>query len=165
MGVAEWFRDFCGNIQVKNSATISTRYRAITKRLNADFWNTNSESAHSLYVGSYGRNTAINGTSDVDMVFLLPTSLYSRYDVYIGNGQSALLQAVRTSIAKTYSSSSIGADGQVVQIVFNDGVTFEVVPAFDRSGGPLTYPDSSSGGKWRQTHPRAEIEGHSSTKR
>lgn len=54
MGLSIWFSDFCSNIQVNNATSISTRYKAITKRLNTDFWSTSSESSHSLYVGSYG---------------------------------------------------------------------------------------------------------------
>ena len=69
MGLSDWFRTFCGNIQVQNGATISHRYKAITRRLNTDFWETTSDMSHSLYVGSYGRNTAIHSTSDVDMIF------------------------------------------------------------------------------------------------
>ena len=76
MGLAGWFSTFCGNIQVRNRPTISGRYRNITKRLNTDFWSTTSDSAHSLYVGSYGRRTAIQGTSDVGMIFRLPDSVY-----------------------------------------------------------------------------------------
>src|SRR5438270_14009571 len=105
MSVADWFSKFCSNIQVQDGGTISTRYKAITRRLNADFWNTTSETAHSLYVGSYGRNTASEPFSDLDMVFEMPRELYTRYNSYVGNGQSALLQAVSESIRKTYSSS------------------------------------------------------------
>ena len=108
MGLADWFRTFCGDIQVQNGAAISSRYKAITKRLNTDFWETDSDMSHSLQVGSYGRNTAIHGTSDVDMIFQLPSSVYKQYDDYRGNGQSALLQAVRNSVKKTYSATNIG---------------------------------------------------------
>ena len=114
MGLADWFSTFCTKIQVQDGGTISTRYKAITRRLNADFWNTTSDTSHSLYVGSYGRNTAIDGFSDLDMVFELPSSLYHKYHGYQGNGQSALLQVLRSSMQKKYSTSSIGADGQVV---------------------------------------------------
>ncbi len=158
MGLAEWFSSFCSNIQVQDGGSISTRYKAITRRLNTDFWNTTSESSHSLYVGSYGRNTAIQGFSDLDMIFELPAAIYSRYDSYNGNGQSALLQAVRSSMQKTYSTSSIGADGQVIVVRFNDGITFEVVPVFTNTAGSYTYPDSNDGGKWRTTNPRPEIQ-------
>lgn len=158
MALADWFSTFCSNIRVQDGGTISSRHKAITRRLNTDFWSTTSETSHSLYVGSYGRNTAIQGFSDLDMVFELPSSLYSQYDNYIGNGQSALLQAVRNSMQKTYSTSSVGADGQVVVVSFQDGITFEVVPVFTNTAGSYTYPDSNGGGKWRTTNPRPEIE-------
>ena len=158
MGLAEWFSAFCSNIQVQDGGTISSRYKTITRRLNTDFWNTTSETSHSLYVGSYGRNTAIQGFSDLDMVFELPSDLYYQYDNYTVNGQSALLQAVRNSIQKTYSSSSIGGDGQVVVIAFQDGITFEVVPVFTNRAGSYTFPDSNGGGSWKTTNPRPEIE-------
>ncbi len=158
MSVADWFRTFCSNIQVRDSGTISTRYKAITKRLNTDFWGTTSNMSHSLYVGSYGRNTAIQGFSDLDMVFELPSSLYYQYDAYAGNGQSALLQAVRSSMQKTYSTSSIGSDGQIVVVSFQDGITFEVVPVFENKAGSYTFPDSNNGGQWRTTNPKPEIQ-------
>jgi tRNA nucleotidyltransferase (CCA-adding enzyme) len=69
MGLADWFSTFWTNLQVQDGGTISTRCKAITRRLNTDFWTTTSDTAHSLYVGSYGRNTAIRGFSDLDMLF------------------------------------------------------------------------------------------------
>lgn len=158
MGLAEWFSTFCANIQVQDGGTISTRYRNITRRLNSDYWTTTSDTAHSLYVGSYGRNTAIQGISDLDMIFQLPYSVYEQYNNYSGNGQSALLNAVKTSIEKTYSTTSIRADGQVILVPFNDGITFEVVPAFINKDDSFTYPDSNNGGRWRTTNPKPEIE-------
>lgn len=157
MGLADWFKDFCSDLQVQDGGTISTRYRAITKRLNSDFWTTTSETSHSLYVGSYGRNTAVEGFSDLDMVFELPAAEYHRYNGYTGNGQSALLQSVKASISKTYSTTSIRADGQVIQVPFTDGITFEVVPVFTNTSGSYTYPDANGGGAWRTTNPRPEI--------
>lgn len=157
MGVANWFETFCSNISVRNNSTISDRYKAITRRLNTDFWTTTSDTAHSLYVGSYGRNTAINGFSDLDMLFQLPYSDYEKYNAYQTNGQSALLQAVKASIQKTYPSTDLGADGQVVVTRFSDGPTFEVLPAFINTDGSFTHPDSNSGGSWKQTNPKPEI--------
>ncbi|MGN6120558.1 MAG: SMODS domain-containing nucleotidyltransferase [Rhodanobacter sp.] len=151
MGLANWFETFCTDLQVDNSATIANRYGSLTMRLNNDFWNTVSATAHSLYAGSYGRNTAIRGVSDVDVIFEL-----SWANDYIGNGQSALLQAVKSSIEKTYSRTSIRGDGQVIQINFLD-MTFEVVPAFPHPDGTFTFPDANNGGAWRATNPRAEI--------
>jgi tRNA nucleotidyltransferase (CCA-adding enzyme) len=146
MGLGDWFSTFCGNLVIQDGGTISQRYTAITKRLNTDYWDTTSDTAHSLYVGSYGRNTAIDGFSDLDMLFQLPYEVWQQYDHHIGNGQSALLQAVRASISTTYSTTSIRADGQVILVPFKDGITFEVVPAFLNNAGSYTYPDANDGG-------------------
>lgn len=157
MGLADWFSTFCSNIRVSNIDAISRRYKAITKRLNTDYWDTTSETAHSLYVGSYGRNTATNGTSDVDMIFQLPFSVFEQYNDYHGNGQSALLQAIRSSVKRTYSVTNIGADGQVVIVPFEDGITFELVPAFINKDNSFTFPNANSGGSWKTTNPKPEI--------
>jgi hypothetical protein len=159
MSVADWFSSFCGNLAIPSDkrSSISNRYKRITKRLNLDFRNSSSETSYSSYVGSYGRGTAINGFSDLDMLFVLPYETYQQYNSYSGNGQSALLQAVRNSMQKTYSSSSIGADGQVVVISFDDGIMFEIVPCFLNTNESYTYPDSNSGGSWKTTNPKPEI--------
>lgn len=157
MGVGEWFHSFCNSLSVTQTESISTRYQRITKRLNTDYWTTESSTAHSLYVGSYGRNTAIDGFSDLDMVFQLPYSVYQQYDNYSGNGQSALLQSVKRSIESTYSKTSIRGDGQVIQVPFDDGITFEVVPAFSNNDGSFTFPDANGGGSWKTTDPKPEI--------
>ncbi|BEH13960.1 SMODS domain-containing nucleotidyltransferase [Marinobacter shengliensis] len=156
MAVGNWFETFCENIRVQDQASISSRYKAITKRLNTDFWDTTSDAAHSLYVGSYGRNTAVCGFSDLDMLFRLPYSVYERYDNYNGNGQSALLQEVKRSIERTYATTSIRGDGQVILVPFKDGLTYEVLPAFLNKGKSYTYPDANNGGRWRVTDPKPE---------
>jgi Second Messenger Oligonucleotide or Dinucleotide Synthetase domain len=157
VALADWFQSFCSNLQIRDGGTISTRYGNITKRLNTDFWSIDSRTLYSLYVGSYGRNTAIAGFSDMDIVFQLPSSEYMRYSKYIVNGQSALLQSVKRSIEKTYSTTKIRADGQVIQIPFQDGIIFELVPAFANKDNSFTYPDANNGGQWKTTNPRPEI--------
>ncbi|PYC43927.1 SMODS domain-containing nucleotidyltransferase [Pseudomonas protegens] len=157
MALAEWFSTFCYNIRTQDAGTISSRYKAITRRLNTEFWNTASDVAHGLYLGSYGRNTAIQGISDLDVLFQLPYSIYQQYNNYNGNGQSSLLQAVKKSIEKTYSTTSIRGDGQVILIPFTDGITFEVLPAFINDDDSYTYPDANGGGCWRVTNPKPEI--------
>ncbi|QOY52730.1 SMODS domain-containing nucleotidyltransferase [Candidatus Sulfurimonas baltica] len=158
MGVAEKFQNFCSNIRISdtNVSNISYRYKQITKRLNTDFYVSTSETNHSLYVGSYGRDTEIH-ISDIDMLFILPYDVYVQYDNYKGNGQSALLQAVKNSIQKTYNSY-IKADGQVVKVDFTDGINFEIVPCFINTDKSYTYPDSNNGGSWKTTNPKPEIE-------
>lgn len=158
MSIATDFETFCNNIRMSDDtvSTISYRCQQITKRINQDFWNTDSSYSHSFYTGSYGRGTEIK-TSDIDMVVELPSNYYHTYNAYSGNGQSALLQAVRNALQKTYPSSDIGGDGQVVGINFSDGMRFEIVPAFINNRGTYTYPDSNNGGKWRTMDPKTEM--------
>jgi hypothetical protein len=43
-------------------------------------------------------------------------------------------------------------------VPFTDRITFEVVPAFVNTDNSYTYPDANSGGSWKVTNPRPEIE-------
>ena len=79
-------------------STISKRYHTVTAAINKEFWGISSDTQNSFYVGSYGRGTAID-TSDIDILVVLPESVYLKHDVIKGNGQSRLLQAVRQAIA------------------------------------------------------------------
>ncbi len=159
MGVGEKFKTFCEGLTIptEDRQTISKRCKAITLRLNKDFWGSESEVDHSFYTGSYGRGTATRGCSDIDLLMVLPVELYEKYKAYTSNGPSALLQAVKKSIATTYSTTDIGADGQVVVVSFTDGVQFEVVPGFAAEGGGYIFPDSNNGGSWKFTNPKPEI--------
>ena len=156
MGVGEDFQTFCSNLTVTNGGDISYRYKAITKRLNLDFWASDSDTYHSYYIGSYGRGTAIRDFHDLDVLFQLPASYYQQYDAHYGNGQSALLQAVRKSIQKTYPNTDVGGDGQVVVVWFSDDMRFEVLPAFLNTEGNYNYPYSGGGGSWGVSNPLAE---------
>ena len=157
MSVSNWFETFNNNLRMSNDtvSNVSYRYKRITKQLNKDFYNSESETSHSLYVGSYGRGTD-SLVSDIDMIFQLPYSEYEKYNAYFSNGQSALLQAVKQSIEKTYKSS-MKADGQVIVITFTDGIIFELVPAFINNDDSFTFPDSNNGGSWKTTNPKPEI--------
>lgn len=134
---------------------ISSRYKRITKAINREFWNSESETNNSIFVGSYGRNTAIS-TSDIDILVMLPEEEFDKYNNLNGNGQSRLLQAVRNAIKVIYPNSDIRADGQIVKVNFSDGIQFEVLPAFKRWDGNYIYPNSNMGGNWLSTNPKAE---------
>jgi Second Messenger Oligonucleotide or Dinucleotide Synthetase domain len=158
MSVADYFSEFNKNLLIDSTieGNISNRYKQITKRLNQDFYGSESETNHSLYVGSYGRSTDIV-TSDIDVIFILPSDLYAQYNAWKTNGQSGLLQAVAKSIQKTYSTTYLGADGQVIKLNFTDGINFEIVPVFDLDDDNFKFPDSNDGGSWKTTNPRPEI--------
>ncbi|MDC9499646.1 MULTISPECIES: SMODS domain-containing nucleotidyltransferase [unclassified Pseudoalteromonas] len=159
MSISEKFSTFCSALRMSGDVVSNVSYRAkqITKRVNSDFRGLDSDTSYSLFVGSYGRGTDIF-VSDIDMIIQLPYELYQKYSGYQTNGQSALLQAVRDSIKKTYSTTHIGGDGQVVKLNFTDGICYEIVPAFiNKDGESFTYPDTNDGGKWKVTNPKAEI--------
>ena len=111
--VSAAFEQFCKNLRFSDDSLskISYRYHAITKRINSDYWDSSSDTTHSLYVGSFGRDTEIL-TSDIDMLVQLPYSTYKKFDAHTSNGQSALLQEVKRVIEKTYSVTNLKADGQ-----------------------------------------------------
>lgn len=147
-------------IPLETRSLISQRYKRMRKAVNSEFWNSSSETAHSRYVGSYGRGTAID-TSDLDILMELPRNEYERYDGYGRNGQSRLLQALKEAVQSTWKTSDIHADGQVVVINFSDGMRFEVLPAFKQivwgdDDPHYVYPDSNAGGRWLTTNPIAE---------
>ncbi len=164
MSVAMWFSALNGNLLIDpvKRSSFAIRTRRITRALNLELRSTDSENANSFYVGSYGRNTAIPSVSDIDLLYHLPVSLYHQYNAYVGNGQSALLAAVRAALLTTYPSTQISGDGQVVVIEFTDNVKYEVLPAFLNDAGGYTFADSNGGGSWRGCHPKAEMEAFSS---
>lgn len=160
MTVGNNFKIFCSNLRMNNETIekIQVRYYQITKRINLDYWNSTSKVNNSLYVGSYGRGTEIF-TSDIDIIIRLPYDTYKRFNNYLSNGQSALLQEVKSILQKTYSTSHIKGDGQVIGINFKDGINFEIVPGFiNKDSKSYTYPDTNNGGSWKDTNPRSEIE-------
>lgn len=159
MSVSQYFQDFATGIAIPTDKRNSIAYRSgrLTGQLNSDFRSTNSDTANRFYGGSYGRNTAIPSVSDIDMLYVLPYSTYEQYHGYASNGQSALLQAVRLSINKTYPNSATVADGQIVSIKFTDGITYEIVPVFLNKDESYTYADSNNGGSWKVCKPKHEI--------
>jgi hypothetical protein len=160
MGVGDWFSSFCSSLRlsVDKRSTLAYRTGRISKAVNLTFRSQASDTAYRFYVGSLGRNTAIPSVSDVDLLLELPAQLYHQYHAYLRNGQSALLTAVRTAIRTTYKTSDVFGDGQVVVVAFDDGVTYEVLPAFSNIVGGYTFADSNGGGVWRECKPKQEMD-------
>ena len=159
MKVGELFSSFDSKLKISQDRRIliASRRNLIVKRLNQEFRGYYSN-CNSLFVGSYGRNTANEFVSDIDLVCILPYETYQRFNQYVNNGQSALLQAVKQAIAKTYPCTSLKGDGQIVDVTFSDGMKFEILPSFENNDGrSLIYANSNDGGSWQVTDPRPEI--------
>lgn len=157
MSISTKFETFCSNIRMDQNVVdkVTYRFKTITNRLNKDFYCLDSY-RNSLYVGSYGRGTAIH-VSDIDMLFILPIQYYRKYKRYVTNGQSQLLQEVKRSICKSYPETKLKGDGQVIVIEFTNNIIFEILPCFLNGDGlSYTYPDTHNGGTWKVTKPKEE---------
>lgn len=154
MSISDIFSDFLSNLKISNAETISSRYGEITSALNKQFRDTESKSANSLQVGSFGRKTGINGISDLDMLYIMPKSKWEDYDK--SGGQFKLLQDTKEAILKRYPSTKIRVDRLVVTITYRN-FHVEVQPVFEQYDKSYQYPDTQNGGSWKVTKPREEM--------
>jgi len=104
VSISQMFQDFLSNLKVDNADTITLRYEEITSCLNKKFRDTDSKTANSLQVGSYGRWTAIKGISDLDMLYIMPKG---KWDDYKDGKQSQLLTDTKDAIKERYSSTEV----------------------------------------------------------
>lgn len=137
------------------------RIERIDKKLTEKYYD--DDERHTKMVGSVGRDTAITGNSDYDVLYKLPQEVFKRINGHQGNGQSDLLQEIRDQILETYSTTSVSGDGQVVVVEFSKNGKIEVLPAFEQSDGSFKHPDSNNGGNWKTTNPQPEIDSATKT--
>jgi len=147
------FSTFLSNLVIENGETISLRYGEIAAALNKKFRDTESKSANVLQVGSFGRNTGINGISDLDMLYVMPKGSWEDYS---DGGQARLLRHVREAISDRYPQTKVRVDRLVVTVVYQD-FHIEVQPVFEEDDGSYTYPDTKDEGSWKTTRPREEM--------
>jgi len=153
LSISDAFQTFLQNIAVDNADLIGSRYREMTRALNKKFRDTESDSANTLQVGSYGRWTAIKGISDLDMLYIMPRS---KWDTYKNGGQSNLLSDAAAAIRARYPKTDIRVDRLVVRAMYAS-FHVEVQPVFEQNDGSFFYPETYYGGSWKVTKPRLEI--------
>ena len=132
-----------------------TKCTAILQSINRHYFGVSEAGQRGLIVGSWGKGTAKNPASDVDLFYLLTKDIFDRFDQHQHNGQSALLQDVRDALLNTYPQTTIRGDGQVVVVAFNS-LVIEVAPAYRPPGGAYLIPNANNGGSWRASDPQAE---------
>lgn len=154
MSVAEMFSDFVSNLAIGNTETISTRYGELTSALNKQFRDTESKTANTLQVGSFGRKTGINGISDLDMLYIMPKTKWADYNK--AGGQLTLLQDAKEAILKRYPTTKVKVDRLVVTVTYTN-FHVEVQPVFEQDDQSYLYPDTKNGGSWKTTKPREEM--------
>jgi hypothetical protein len=153
MTTSEMFQGLLDNLKIDNADVISLRYEEITASLNKKFSDTESKTANSLQVGSYGRWTAIKGISDLDMLYILPGAKWADYKA---GKQYQLLSDTKDAIKARYPTTEVFVDRLVVRVLYKN-FHVEVQPVFENTDGSFTYPDSYNDGKWKITKPREEI--------
>jgi hypothetical protein len=157
MTVFERFNKLLSNISLTKDQRLDgiVKHTGVRKCLNQHYYSTNSEYANSLLIGSWGRDTQVRPPRDIDVLFVLPYSVYQRYEGKIGNKQSQLLQEIKAVLSKTYSITKMRADGQVVVVPFTS-YAVEVAPAFKLTTGGYWICDTNGGGKYKKIEPDAE---------
>lgn len=147
------FKKICLDIKLDNYQDMINTAHNIEDKLNEHYYEKDVKKIK--IVGSVGRGTAIKDCSDLDLLYELPESEFEKYDNYDSNGQSQLLQDVKSIIKEKYPKTDVKGDGQVVVIDF-DKYTVELVPAFVQNDGSYKYPDTHDGGSWKITKPIIE---------
>lgn len=156
MTTTDRFTTFLNNIRLTNDSVLSNRYKEITKKLNKRFRDSESETNNCLQVGSYGRHSGIKGISDLDMLYIMPDSLWDEYK----SDPDKLLRHTKEALKERYPKTDITYDTLVVVLNFKD-YKFEVQPVFatTEEGDDLVsykYPYTKNGGCYRITKPRHE---------
>lgn len=140
--------DELGDGETKVSGVVSSLNRAFRDESSVDNF---------FYAGSWGKNTAISPSNDIDVFYIPPNDIFHQYNQRLGNKQSQLLQRLREALSVTYPQTGLRGDGQVVVVGFNS-ITVEVVPAFPAQGGGYLICDTNDGGSWKHVWPASEIE-------
>lgn len=136
------------------------RAERIAKSLFAKYYPTQAfDPGCYVKVGSFGKGLATKPRTDLDLLFVLPGSVYSRVENLSGNKQSALLQEVKNALLGTFPTTDLSADGQVIVAPFQT-YSVDIVPAFRYDSGPnagsYLTACTASGGSWRLSNPVAE---------
>lgn len=153
------FSELIDNLAIKNRDEIVRRRDEITRVLNQEFRSLDDSTHYQMMVGSFGRYTAINGISDLDMLYILPPSLWSSYNK--DTGPESALSRVRQALKTRYPRTDIKVNQCIVSIQFTN-FRFELQPVFENGDESFKYPDTYSN-NWKTTKPREEIKEISST--
>ena len=151
MSVSKRFSTFLENITLTQAQIDSGRDRReqVVQVLNYRYWGSQSKTNNSKFVGSWGKYTRVRPPRDVDVLFMLPKSVYDRFEDRVGNRQSQLLQEVKGVLATKFQSTDIKGDGPVVKVPFAS-YDVELIPAFSRDNGRYWICMTESGGYYKE---------------
>jgi hypothetical protein len=159
VSTAARFTRFAANLELTSDqrADAQTKYDGVANKLHTHYHGTTFTGSTRKLIGSYGKGTAVRPPRDVDVLFLLPSTVYERYKARSGNVQSQLLQEVRSVLQDRYPSTSIRGDGQVVVVPFQNGHTVELLPGWRSTDKKFLVPNTHDGGHWQTVDHDAEL--------
>ena len=108
-----------------------------------------------MLIGSWGKGTQVRPSRDIDILFLLPASVWQQYEQRGGNKQSQLLQEVKNLLTAAYSQTTMRNDGQVIIIPFNT-MPIELSPGFRCQDGTIIICDTNDGGRYKTSTAEGE---------
>lgn len=161
--VTKRFAAFLENLQLTLAQEVDgvTKVQGVVSCLNAAYYGHNSRTENAFLIGSWAKGTRVRPPRDLDLYFLLPVDVYTRFEKYAPavNKQSALLQEVKSKLLATNPTSSIKGDGPVVLAAFTS-YSVEVVPAFRYNIAERTFYvcDTKNGGSYKETKPLHEVD-------
>ncbi|MFZ3584916.1 SMODS domain-containing nucleotidyltransferase [Loktanella sp. DJP18] len=159
LSAASRFEGFLTNIALTDAQKVagSERREAVVRVMNSHYYGITSGSANSKFVGSWGKLTRVRPPRDVDILFVLPLSVYNRFELRIGNRQSQILQEIKGVLAERFSTTAIKGSGPVVVVPFS-AYNVELVPVFELTSGQYWICNTSSGGRYQVADYDAEAE-------
>ncbi|UFX42027.1 hypothetical protein HAP47_0022420 [Bradyrhizobium sp. 41S5] len=164
MSVHDRFDQFLTNISLTDAQKLdgATKRGSVCKVLNGKYYNSTSDTANSIYVGSWGKGTRTRPPRDVDVLFKLSNEVYQRFEQRTGNKQSQLLQEIKNALLGSFQKTDIRGDGPVVKVPFGT-YAIELLPAFELQSGQYGVPYTSAGGFYKTVDPDAEAAAVSSS--
>lgn len=114
----------------------------------ASYYNSYNKTANSQFIGSWAKRTRVRPPRDVDILYVLPSSVYERYQSRQGNRQSQILQEVKGVLARQFGSTSIKGSGPVVVVPFT-AYQVEVAPVFRMATGQFSICMTDGGGYYK----------------
>ena len=151
------FREFAARLEPTEAqrADASTKQTRVRDCLEGVLW-----TERSFLTGSYARWTIVRPLNDVDLFVVLDTEKHGKQYFYGTDGAQAALDRFHSRVKACYPDTPIRKDHPSVHLAFAT-VGFDVIPAFNRSGGGFMIPNRFGSG-WMSTDPTKHAERTSS---
>lgn len=139
------FEPFCNNIEIKQSTVrkISDVKKTITNCI-CEYYKNPITTKNSLYIGSYGRNTAVY-TEHIRLLCVLPSNLYLKINLDV----KEILRDLTTALRKSFPSCDKSDIDSGLCIQINEELAFEIIPGFSFDNEEYLYLKNNS---WQELH-------------